>query len=154
MPAKYALHSQMNNVNGTVLWYAKAVADNVGNYGHVLRDSYWRHPALQPAMPFIDNKAPNKPRKLKAIWMPDGYYLFWVAPKGKNWNDVASKYVVYRFEKGEKINLDDPSKIQAITANTLYKLPFVDGATNYVYVVTALDKMSNESKAKKKKIKL
>jgi hypothetical protein len=62
--------------------------------------------------------------------------------------------VVYRFEKGEKINLDDPSKIQAITANTLYKLPFVDGATNYVYVVTALDKMSNESKAKKKKIKL
>jgi uncharacterized lipoprotein YddW (UPF0748 family) len=72
MPAKYALHKQMNNVEGTVLWYAKAAVDNIGNYGTLLRTSYWRNPALQPLMPFIDDKAPKKPRKLKPVWTEDG----------------------------------------------------------------------------------
>lgn len=83
-PAKYRLHRQMRNVNGTVLWYAKAVADNTGNYATILRDYYWRFPALQPQMPWIDKKKPKKPRKVKARWLPDGYMLTWERPKGKN----------------------------------------------------------------------
>ena len=72
----------------------------------------------------------------------------------KKWDDTATKYVVYRFNKGERINLEDPSKIVVITSQTMYKLPYVDGNTKYQYVVTSLDRMSNESKAKKISIKL
>lgn len=154
LPAKFRLHDQMSNVKGTVLWYAKAVVDNVGNYGTALRNYYWKYPALQPEMPFIDGKRPKKPRKLKPVWTSDGYILFWTEPRGKDWDDVATKYVVYRFNKGERVNLDNPSKIVAITSETMYKLPYVDGKTKYRYVVTALDRMNNESKAKKKSIKL
>ncbi|MBM6993611.1 MAG: family 10 glycosylhydrolase [Prevotella sp.] len=154
LPAKYALHQQMHHVSGTVLWYAKAVVDNVGNYGSALRNSYWRYPALQPQMPFIDSKSPKKPRRVKAVWTSDGYMLFWKQPKGKAWGDVVTKYVVYRFEGGEELNLNDPSKIVAVTGQTFYKLPYDKGEVKYNYVVTALDRMSNESKAKKKKVKL
>lgn len=154
MPAKYRLHNQMHNVCGTVLWYAKAVVDNIGSYGTVLRNSYWKYPALQPLMPFIDNKRPGKPKKVKPVWTEDGYILFWTKPKGEKWNDKAVKYVVYRFEKGERVNTDDASHILAITAETMYKLPYADGNTKYTYVITALDRMSNESKGAKKKIKL
>ena len=154
LPAKFRLHDQMSNVKGTVLWYAKAVVDNVGNYGTALRNYYWKYPALQPEMPFIDSKRPKKPRKVKPVWTSDGYILFWTEPRGKDWDDVATKYVVYRFNKGERVNLDNPSKIVAITSETMYKLPYVDGKTKYRYVVTALDRMNNESKAKKKSIKL
>ena len=152
--AKFALHSQLPGVNGTVLWYAKAVADDLGKYGTMLRKAYWKYPALQPRMPFIDDKAPAKPRKVKPVWTPDGYILFWTAPKGKKWNDVATKYVVYRFANGEPITTEDPSHIVAITSDTMFKLPYVDGSTRYTYIVTALDRMSNESKAVKKKVKL
>ena len=152
--AKFALHSQLPGVNGTVLWYAKAVADDLGKYGTMLRKAYWKYPALQPRMPFIDDKAPAKPRKVKPVWTLDGYILFWTAPKGKKWNDVATKYVVYRFANGEPINTEDPSHIVAITSDTMFKLPYVDGSTRYTYIVTALDRMSNESKAVKKKVKL
>ena len=38
LPAKHRLHQQMNNVQGTVLWYAQTAADNVGNIGHTLRN--------------------------------------------------------------------------------------------------------------------
>ena len=154
MPAKFRLHAAMPNVKGTVLWYSKAVADNVGNYGTMLRDVYWKYPALQPRMPFIDKKSPKSVRKLKDVWTASGYVLFWTQPKGKDWDDVAKNYVVYRFAKGEKVNLDDPSKIVAITNKTYYELPYRNGETKYTYVVTALDRMQNESKGKKAKVKL
>ena len=154
LPAKMRLHRQLPAVKGTVLWYAKAAVDNVGNYGTALRNNYWRYPALQPSMPFISDKAPKKVTKVKPIWTSDGYVLFWTAPKGKNWQDEAVKYVVYRFAAGEKVDINDPSKIVAITATTYYKLPYNDGKQKYTYVVSALNRLQNESKVVKKKIKL
>jgi len=154
LPAKMRLHAQMRNVQGTVLWYAKAVADNVGNYGHALRDHYWRYPALQPRMPFIDGKAPKAPKKVMPVETRDGWMLFWKAPKARKWQDEAVQYVVYRFAPGETVNIDDPSKIVAITRQTHVSLPYRDGRTRYTYVVTALDRLSNESKAVRKKVKL
>ena len=154
MNAKMELHREMRNVQGTVLWYAKAAVDNVGNYGTLLRNNYWRTPALQPRMTFIDSKAPKKPRKVKDVWTSDGYILFWTAPKGKGWKDEATKYVVYRVEKGEKIDFDNASNIVAITTDTFYKLPYDNGDRKYTYAVTALDRMQNESKVVKVKLKL
>ena len=154
LPYKRRLHDEMKNVDGTVLWYAKSFVDNTGNYAATMRTTYWRNPALQPLMPFIDAKAPKKPRGVKPVWTKDGYVLFWRSPRGKKWGDKAAKYVIYRFNNGENINISNPSKIVNITAETFYKLPYEDGKTKYTYIVTALDRMSNESKIAKKKIKL
>jgi len=154
LPAKHRLHQQMKNVDGTVLWYAKAVVDNPGNYGTVLRTSYWKRPVLQPSMKFIDKTAPKRPKSIKAKWTSDGYMLTWAAPKGKTWKNTAVKYAVYRFAKGEKVNIEDASKLVAITSNTYYKLPYNDGKQKYTFVVTALNRIHNESKIAKKKVKL
>ena len=150
LAAKVQLRSQMRNVQGAVLWYAKAAVDNIGNYGTSLRSTYWRYPALQPQMPFIDGKAPKKVRKPKVInTQEDGNVLFWREPKGKGWKNQAVRYVVYRFNNGEPINIDDPSHIVAITPNTFYRLPA--SSQHATYVITALDQLSNESKIKKVK---
>ena len=150
LAAKVQLRSQMRNVQGAVLWYAKAAVDNIGNYGTSLRSTYWRYPALQPQMPFIDGKAPKKVRKPKVInTQEDGNVLFWREPKGKGWKNQAVRYVVYRFNNGEPINIDDPSHIVAITPNTFYRLPA--RSQHSTYVITALDQLSNESKIKKVK---
>ena len=152
--AKFALHQQLPAVKGTVLWYAKAAVDNVGNYATMLRRNYWSTPALQPLMPFLDDKAPKKPVKVKPVWTSDGLILFWQAPKAKKWDDEVVKYVVYRFAEKEPIDLNNPAKIVAITSKTALPLPYDNGKTRYVYVVTALDRLSNESIGVKKKIKL
>ena len=154
MPAKFALRNEMRNVKGAVLWYAKAAVDNIGQYGSMLRTHYWKYPALQPTMPFIDGKAPKKVKKLKAIKVtPEEQVLFWTAPKGKGWQDQATAYVVYHFMPGEKINLNDASKIAAITRNTHHALPQNPLKRMGTYVVTALDRMHNESKGVKTKVK-
>ncbi len=151
---KYNLQRSMQNVQGSCQWYAKACVDNPQNYATILRDVYHRYPALQPLMPWIDNKAPNKVKSLKSMWMPDGYNLFWTPPKAKKTMDMAHQYVVYRFAKGEDIDTNNPSHIVAVTSEPHIKLPYTNGKTKYTYVVTALDRMSNESKPVKKKVKL
>lgn len=150
MSAKRRLHSEMPNVQGTVLWYAKAAVDNVGNYGMALRNGYWKYPALQPLMPFIDGKSPKKVRSVKAMEIDGKKILFWTAPKGKGWQNEAVKYVVYRFDASEKADISKSSNIVAITTDTFYEIADNEGG---VYAVTALDRMSNESKPKKKRIK-
>lgn len=153
LPAKMQLHSDCLGVKGTVLWYAKVAVDNIGNYGTSLRNTYWRTPALQPLMPHLDNKAPNKVRKLKVIDVGQQQVLCWTAPKGSRWDDVAMKYVIYCFKKGEDLDTDDPSHIVAITTDTHYELPQLEPG-KYVWLVTALDRLQNESKGVKKKVKV
>ncbi len=149
LPAKVALHEQMPNVSGYVLWYAKAVVDNVGSYGTLLRSNYWKYPALPPAMTDLDHSSPKKVKSPKIIATNDGRVLFWKAPKGKGWRNEAVKYVVYRFAPGSKRNTDNPANILAITSNTFVNLPTAD-PKGTKYAITALDRVGNESKAKKK----
>ena len=65
-----------------------------------------------------------------------------------------TKYVVYRFIKGEKIDLEDATKILGFTTQTFLPLTYQGGETKYTYVVTALDRLHNESRPSKEKIKL
>jgi uncharacterized lipoprotein YddW (UPF0748 family) len=154
MERKMKLQRTLPNIEGSCQWYAKAVVDDKGDYGTMLRKKYHSCPALQPSMPWIDKKAPKKVRKLTAFWTEDGYMLFWYAPKGKKEMDKARQYVVYRFAEDEKVDLDYAENIVAITNNTFYKLPYEDGTIKYTYVVTALDRLHNESKPAKKKVEL
>lgn len=151
---KMKLQRQYQTIGGSVQWPAADVVNNLGNYRNLLINNYHRYPALPPVFTFMDNEAPGKVKKVKPVWTADGYILFWTAPKYKEEMNRAVQYVVYRFEKGEKVNIDDPSKIVAITRNTYYQLPYEDGKTKYRYVVTALDRLHNESKPVKKKVKL
>ena len=154
LPAKMALQRSYQTIGGSCQWYAGAVVENAGKYRDALIAEYHKYPALPPVFDFMDNKAPGKVRKLKPVWTEDGYILFWTAPKYKDEMDRAVRYVVYRFADKEDVNIDDPSHIVAITHQPWYKLPYEDGKTKYCYVVTALDRLHNESKSVKKKIKL
>jgi hypothetical protein len=62
--------------------------------------------------------------------------------------------VVYRFVKGEKVDLNDATKIMGFTTQSFFPLVYEGGKVKYTYVVTALDRLHNESKPKKEKIKL
>ena len=151
---KMKLQRQYTAIGGSVQWPASDVVNNIGNYRQALVSEYHRYPALPPVFDFMDDEAPGKVKKVKPIWTADGYILFWTAPKHKDEMNRAVQYVVYRFNADEKVDTNDPSKIVTITRNTYYKLPYEDGKTKYRYVVTALDRLHNESKPVKKKVKL
>ncbi len=149
MLAKYRLQRSLKNVKGSCQWYAAAVVNNPGNYRTVLKQVYHSTPALQPLMPFIDSKAPGKPKKLEVV---ENRRLVWEAPKYKKEMDRPRQYVVYGFKKGEKVKLDSSRNILAITGDDYFVLP--DYTKYAMYCVTALDRLHNESKAVKVKVKM
>lgn len=151
---KMELQRYFPAIQGSCQWPASAVAENAGNYRDALIHIYHRYPALMPRFPFIDDKAPSKVRRVKEVWTEDGLVLFWTAPKGHKEEEKAVRYVVYRFAKGERVNLEDPSHIVTITQNTFLPLPYEDGQSKYRYVVTALDRLQNESRPAKRSVRL
>ena len=139
LPRKMALQRAYQTIGGSCQWPASAVVENAGKYRDALMAEY---------------QAPDKVRKMKPVWTEDGYLLFWTAPKYKDEMDRAVQYVIYRFDAKEKVDISDPSHIVAITRDNFYKLPYENGKTKYRYVVTALDRLHNESKIVAKKVKL
>ncbi len=154
LAGKMALQRAYQTIGGSCQWPASAVVENAGNYRDALVAEYHKYPALPPVFDFIDNEAPGKVRKVKPVWTEDGYLLFWTEPKYRDEMNRAVQYVVYRFDNKEDVDLEDPSHIVAITCDNYYKLPYEDGKTKYRYVVTALDRLHNESKPVSKKVKL
>ena len=151
---KMQLQRSYKSIGGSCQWPASAVAENAGGYATALTEEYHQWLALQPRYPFIDKKAPKKVKKLDVIWTDEGPVLCWTAPRSKNEMNRPVKYVVYRFAKGEKVDLDDATRIVGFTQSTFLPLTYQDGHTKYSYVVTALDRLHNESKPRKEKIKL
>ncbi len=154
LPEKMRLQRTLPGVNGSCLWYSAAVANNVGNIASALQGQYHKYPALVPQMTFKDNEAPKKIKGAKVIWTDNGPVLVWIPRSDDDEMQRAVRFVVYRFQSGEKVNLKSSANIIAVTPNSFLKLPYDGSSQRYTYVVTALDRMWNESKAKKIKVKL
>ena len=107
-----------------------------------------------PAYTHLHDRQPEKVSKLKTEWTPKGFLLHWQAEQSPTNPELAAYFVVYRFRMDEVVDLEDPSKIVAITPNTYYWLPYDDGKTKYRYVVTGVDRFHNESEGRQKKVKL
>lgn len=136
----------MQNVQGTVLWYAKAVVDNVGNIGQALRNNYWRYPACN-SYAVSRRQGPKKPRKVKPVWTGDGYVLccFGRGRKAKHW-ETRLTVLSSTASEPAKSQLDDPSDCNR-HGQDAYRLPYVDGGRN-TPMVTALDGGNEKVKAK------
>ena len=65
------------------------------------------------------------------------------------WTKLYSMWFIALIKKKKSIWMMLP-----ITRDHFYPLPYNDGKTKYQYVVTALDRLHNESKGTKKKVKL
>ena len=151
---KMLYERSLSKVKGNCFWPANEILWNNKGVADSLKQNYHRYPALIPAYTHLHNRAPQEVKKLKAEWTAQGYMLHWQAEQSKTNPELASYFVIYRFENKEPVNLDDPSKIVAVTRETNYLLPYDNGKRKYRYVVTAVDRFHNENQGKSKKVKL
>lgn len=107
-----------------------------------LQYSYNKFPALVPAMPWLDSVAPAPP-VLQVTPTAAGNALRW---QEANPQKEHLKYVVYRFANNEPVNLERNDRIVSIQQ----EMEFADNDARHnkavTYVVTALDRLWNESK--------
>ncbi|WP_242927872.1 glycoside hydrolase family 10 protein [Pontibacter vulgaris] len=137
------------NVQGSVYFSSKSLTNNLAGFRDSLQHDFYRFPALQPEMKWLDNTAPAAPTALR-----DKNFLFikpfrnarlkWQAPQDAS----VFGYVVYRFDENESINLDRAQNIINISfdqAQTSFHDKSAKRGKSYQYVVTSIDRLKNES---------
>ncbi len=136
-------------ISGSIYFSSKQLINNELSVNDSLKKLYY-YPALMPTMPWKDKIPPNAPQNVKIRKIADlGVAITWEAPATPPKDgDAVNAFVVYRFEENEQINLENPAKILQIVRNEGI-LSCTDKTLNqeksYVYVVTALDRLHNES---------
>ncbi|RRB10780.1 glycoside hydrolase family 10 protein [Larkinella knui] len=147
-PTQLRYNRQFPQIHGSIFFSSRSLTDNLNGVRDSLLTDFYRYPALIPPMPWKDPEPPLSPKDLKATPTPEGVELFWQEPGPAPDGDKARYYVVYRFEKKEKINTEDPTRILAICVGerTTHFIDRTAGSDKrYVYVVTSFDRLHNES---------
>ncbi|RYD69667.1 MAG: glycoside hydrolase, partial [Sphingobacteriales bacterium] len=136
-----------NRVQGSVFFSSKSLSTVARSVADSLKTDLYKYPALPPQMPWLDETPPNEPQALTADAKKDGVHLKWLMPLKAKDGETASGFVIYRFAEGEKISVLDPKNILKISFEDF--LSFIDTSVEsgrrYSYLVTALDRLKNES---------
>jgi len=140
------LNHNSSNIHGSVFFRSIDIVNNVKGIGDTLKTNVYKHKTLIPKMTWIDSIPPLFPYNLSAFACGDGTYLHWQNPVSAIDRDEAKYIVLYRFDLDE-IEINDPKNIIEIIP--AYQNSYIDTlgiqGTEYKYLVTALDKMQNES---------
>ncbi|SMO39935.1 glycoside hydrolase family 10 protein [Solitalea koreensis] len=147
MPDELKITRSYENVQGQAWFSAKSLIRNIQGFTDTLRNNYYRYQALPPTMPWIDSIPPNAPKEFIAVQTNPGVVkLSWKAPDVAKDGGTARGYVIYRFTKNEATNILDAKHIITVVYN---ETSFTDTEPKpkqrYVYVITALDRLQNES---------
>ena len=147
MPDQIKYLRNNTHVEGSVYFSSKSLMNNPLGFTDSLKDTYYRHPALPPVMLWLDSIPPNAPRNLAATTEKNAVDLSWEAPLLARDNQKIYGYVIYRFDEDEKVDIDDPKYILHIQYNDtpFYKDESAQKGKTYLYVITALDRLKNES---------
>jgi uncharacterized lipoprotein YddW (UPF0748 family) len=151
LPSQLIANRSYPQVDGSIYYSASIFNNYTYGFNDSLQNHFYRYPALIPPMPWIDSIPPLPPRELSAIPDSNGLQLLW---KDGDTSHQTYRYVIYRFSGDTTFNLNDPRNIlqivnKAFTPDSTYAQTFTDTTyqpgQHYVYVITALDRLDNES---------
>lgn len=145
---------EMSFVHGNCYWYGYQILDNFAGVADIMRTDLHRSKTLIPAYSHLHKGRPAAVKKLTDVYTEDMHFLTWEAKKEPLNPESAQRFVVYRFRRGEKVDINRAENIVKITPDNFFVLPYEGGESRYTYVVTALDAFHNESKPAKTKVKL
>lgn len=137
-------------IQGSVYYSSKHLTNNIVGLRDSLQYNLYRYKALPPQMPWLDSIAPEAPTALEARAMANqaAVILHWQPPKAAADGEQAYGYVIYRFNQGETPDLSNPRNILHISYDSTqlsYADNLIRNGAQYTYVVTAIDRLKNES---------
>ena len=141
---KFRLMRQLPNVQGPCWWPGYNITDNHKGMMDSLVTRYQSTPALIPAYTWLDDTPPAPVTHLRQAKGKKGVKLLtWQPASTADPMQQAVRYVVYRFHKGEPVDLNNAACIMAITPQCSFTIPRDKG--KWQWAVTALDRCWNES---------
>jgi uncharacterized lipoprotein YddW (UPF0748 family) len=149
MPNQIRLVRSNSKAQGSMFYNTNTLNKNPLGFRDSLITKFYSTPSLMPTMTWKDAVAPNAPQNLSVNLTNTGIELKWTKPTtGTSELEKVRGYAIYRFPNNEIVDINKVGQIHAI----IYKdtTAFLDiqstpQATKYTYVVTAFDRLNNES---------
>lgn len=151
IPNQIKYNRNFADVKGTMLFGASSVLNNPLGVRDNLANSLFRYPALLPQMSWLDSVAPDALQEVSAQSVSTGVNL--------NWSDTKADtayYVIYRAQGEDAPDINDPATMikqvrkASGTAQRVVDTSALSSET-YTYIVTAVDRLHNESPASESK---
>lgn len=145
IPEQVKIARRSNNIQGSAFFRYYHLKQNPLGITNELNQNLFSKPAFLPTMPWLDNKAPKMPKKLKTKGIFKLNKIKWKARRTKDFWGYAVYYSTSRYS----VSLDTDHLLFFTTDKTIsaQKLAAPFNKTTYFWV-TALDKHQNESKPK------
>jgi uncharacterized lipoprotein YddW (UPF0748 family) len=148
IPKQIRLNRTDKDCQGSVLYNTNTTLSNPLGFYDSLKVLY-KYPAIPPVMNWKEQIKPNAPANLRFAKLAGTRIegLVWDEPSKASDGDVASKYVVYKFNTPtvQSADLENSANLNDIVGTTFSNLR-TDNINLAVYFgVTSLDKNNNES---------
>lgn len=134
---KINISRTLPNIQGNCWWPGYALTRNVGGVADSLANVYQANVALVPAYPWISEVIPAP---VENINLSADKTISWTAPAQTGSADDVVRYVVYRFDSPEEINIENADAVVDVIPENSFRA-IMPGT----YVVTALTRVNNES---------
>ena len=142
------LNRTFAGINGQIVYNTTSLRNNLLGFRDSLKLNLYNKPALLPAMAWKDNIPPSAATGLTGVMLANNTIsLTWVNPTGAATEmDVVKRFAIYKAVN----TLPDINNIDHLIAITNTAISsFIDADvlpnTTYNYVVTAIDRLYNES---------
>ena len=145
---KMLLTRQTDNVLGNCFWSGDYLLKNKA-FKDSMKANYHKNIALVPVIKSIDSIPPKPVYDVEYSFMGKDPKIVWKVQKATNEMDKAFYFCVYAFEENEEMNIKNPAKLVKIVHTNEYILPENESSMCYKYVITALDRLENESEPSK-----
>lgn len=141
------LFTKENKLDGQAYFRTEHLLKDSKGVMSSLQKEHYRHPALIPAMPWINNIIPSQPTYIKLVLEADKAELSW----GKSSDDDSNnspKYNIY-FSKTYPVDTNDAANLlRTYLETTQYTREATIPYEHYgYYAITAIDRYGNESEA-------
>lgn len=131
--------SRIEGIHGNCWWPGYSITRNYKGVADSLAAYHQSTIAIVPSYPWISTAVPAA----VDVKVKDGK-LSWNTSAIENKATDVVRYVVYRFDDKKSVNIDDASAIVVVTPGNTF-----EAKEKGVYIVTALDRVNNESPASK-----
>lgn len=141
---------------GNVFWPGDELVRNYKGVSEDLRLHHQQHKALLPQYRSPLGKA-HAPNKLQVVWEDvneDGHMLIWNDEHVASDPETPFFYIVYAFPPSKRPSVRRHEYITSISREPYYKLPQLNGATEYTFLITSVNRFWQESKPYKIKVTL
>ena len=139
------LNKSISQIKGSVYFSGKTFVKNPLGINEILKDKYYQNPVLPPS---TNHKKVFIPEPVYHVQLEKlknkKYRLSWESmPENKE--KEAVKFMVYKFDKNEHVNMDDASKLITITGNRYVDFSKKEYKQSHIFVIKSVSRNNNIS---------